>query len=84
MNSLSAELRAAFRSDNLSKHFGLVSEPGFQRDDLILAWLPAPRSYPRLASSAAILSSSLDKDRERGRRLSKAAAPFSKKAFCHW
>src|SRR4029450_13232968 len=36
-----------------------------------------------LASSAAILSSSLDKDRERGRRLSKAAAPFSKKAFGH-
>ena len=48
MNSVSAELRAAFRSDNLSKHFGLVSEPGFQRDDLILAWLPAPRSYPLL------------------------------------
>jgi hypothetical protein len=26
----------------------------------------------------------LDKDWERGLRLSKAAAPFSKKAFCHW
>src|SRR4029450_401441 len=37
-----------------------------------------------LASSAPILSSFLDKDWERDRRLSKAAAPFSKKAFCHW
>ena len=37
-----------------------------------------------LASGAAILSYSLDKDWERGCRLSKAAAPFSKREFCHW